>query len=285
MASFGAESSGPSGASLSPQSGLGTQSVSTASPASGARPELVVALAVIALDPSACGSGSATLTLAGDKTANCSAIGNQGSYAGGFSLSFSACTLPNGGKLDGSLTVDITRALSAGQTCGAQALVDVEHDVTIGSLSYTSSSGYVLTYANTSSTVKSTHAIGARPTKIDATLVGDRTIHDPTGKLILDQSFDGNGSVVLKDSNGVAARTLDGTFTVVHHLAKYTATVVASGVERVETCCKPIAGTVTITLVAGTTGSGPSTTATLTYGPACGAIAYDGQPLTIAECL
>jgi hypothetical protein len=275
VASFGQESSGSIAASY----GLGTQSLSTdAVPPAGVRPELVVALELIAANPKLCSSGTASLTIAPNKTADCADIGKSGSYPGGATMTFAACVLPNGGKLDGSLAVEVTRALASGQTCGPKAQIDVTHQVTMASLSYTSPSDYVLTYSNLSAMVTSTHEIGALPTMVSGSLSGDRKIEDPSGKLILDQSFSGSSTV------GFAAsmRTINGTFTVVHHLAKYTGSVTLNGIERVETCCRPIAGDATITI---TPVGGIATQATLSYGPSCGAVALDGKPLTVAECL
>jgi hypothetical protein len=277
VTSFGEDSGGSTQA-------FGGASVTLASGPTGARAELAVALRAIAANPQLCVKGSATLTAAADKTAACAFIGNNGSYAGGGTLTFNGCVLDNGGKLDGTVTVDITRALSSGQSCSASASVDVTHEVSFTSLSYTSPSNYELTYSNVTGTVTSTHALNAPPTVLNGTLIGDRQIHDPSGTLILYQSFNGNAKVTLTaaTTSTPAMRTIDGSMTVVHHLAKYTATVTMNGVTRVATCCKPIAGTVSVA-IAGFNGGARSDV--ILYGPSCGAVTVDGHALPIAECL
>jgi hypothetical protein len=247
--------------------------------------EIVGALLHAAINPGgACVSGTVSITLQPIKTASCADIGLGGKYFGGATVSFAKCVLPNGATIDGSVVLDETRELAAGQTCSPTAIVDVTRDLTIPSLSFTSPSKYTLSYANVSASVTSEHAIGARPTSVTSKHSGERKIADPKGTLLLDQSFDANVTVTFADATATspASATINGTATVVHHLAGYTASVALKDVEKVRTCCKPIAGSITLTK---TPTSGTATTATLTFGPLCGEIALDGKPLTVAECL
>ena len=90
------------------------------------------------------------------------------------------------------------------------------------------------------------------------------------------------GSAAVTPGSG--QRTIDGTLTVEHLLAKYTAVITATNLVRSETCCKPISGSVTIARAAFADG-GASSTETLSFGPMCGQIDFEGTPLQIAECL
>ena len=274
-ASFAQESSGVTAYRAVPRGDKDT--------APTARAELVVALEAIAADPSLCVSGSATLTPVGNQTSSCASIGNNGSYPGGATLQLNACTLAGGGMLNGTAAITVTRALSAGATCGPTASIDVTHQVSLTNLAYTSATGDVITYPTFSATVVSTHPIGAAPTLLTLTsLSGERTIHGPAGLLLQDHQLSGSGTVALSASP--ITRTINATITVVHELLHFTAQVVITNLVRVETCCKPVGGTVEITLTSNTSGAsiGPGT---FTYGPSCGQVDLDGELLGVAECL
>jgi hypothetical protein len=243
------------------------------------RAELVTALEAIAADPKACVSGTASITPAGNQTADCASIGTNGSYPGGLTLAFSNCALVNGGILNGTASVAVTRALSSGATCGPDASIDVTHDITMTNLSYTTPSKYVLSYLTFAADVTSTHAINALPSLVTLTsLSGERTVADPSGTLILDHKFSGAGTVALAPGS----RTVNGMFTIDHELLKVTASIAVTNVERVETCCKPIAGSVDITLSSATS---KLVSGDFSYGPACGDVDLNGKPLVVAECL
>jgi hypothetical protein len=245
----------------------------------GERAELVTALEAIAENPSACVSGSASATAAASATADCASIGSAGSYPAGVTLSFDNCALANGGVLNGTAAVTVTRALSAGQTCGSTANEDVTHTVTMTELAYTTPSKFVLTYPSYDAMVTSTHPIAAAPTLLTlVSLSGERTIHDPAGALILDHAFSGSGTVALS----AGSRTINGSFTVDHKLLKVTAAIDVTNLERVETCCKPISGSVDITL---SSASSQLVSGDFSYGPACGDVDLNGDPFRVVECL
>jgi hypothetical protein len=245
----------------------------------GRRAELVVALETIAANPSSCSSGTASITPAGLQTADCASIGSDGMYPGGETLTFNSCVIANGGTLNGTASVTVTRALSAGATCGSGASEDVQHEATMTNLSYTSPSSFVLTYPSFDAVVTSTHPIGAAPTLLTlSSLTGERTVHDPAGKLILDHVFSGQGTVAL----ATGSRTINGSFTVDHELLKVTAAITLTNLERVETCCKPISGDDDITLSAGGTAL---VSGEFSYGPTCGEIELNGHLIDVAECL
>ncbi len=275
VSSFAQESSGVTAYALPYKGGKISPNVTGAE-----RAELVVALEAIAADPNACTTGSASITPTGDKTADCTNIGTNGSYPGGATLQFNSCALANGGKLNGTITVAVTRSLSAGAVCGPSASEDVTHEVTFTNLSYTSPSLYVLSYPTFDAVVDSTHNIDASPTLLTLTSVtGERTIKGPAGALLLDHMLSGSGSVALASGS----RTVNGTFTVIHELLHFTATAVLTNVERVETCCKPISGTIAVTLTSNITDLAIS--GTFSYGPSCGDINLDGNLVAVAECL
>jgi hypothetical protein len=246
--------------------------------------ELVGSLLMAFINPHSCTSGTASITMAPAKTSPCPNIGVNGMYPGGATIAFNQCVLRNGATIDGSIVIDETRALASGQMCGASAVFDDTRSVTIAKLSFTAKDKAALVYSNVSVSALDERALNARPTSVTTKVSGERSFTDSTGMVKRDHTVDSMLSIVRTDKTATApaSTTFNGTSTVTDKVANTSYAVDLKDVEKVRSCCRPIAGTITVTH---TPASGAATTNTVAFGPMCGDVTVDGKPVTGGECM
>jgi hypothetical protein len=237
------------------------------------RPGIGLAIRALAHGVYLC-AGQETITFK-DKTADCANIGLNGQYRGGATITFNQCKLPWGGSLDGTVDVNVEKQLSPGATCGAGAMIDVDRELTINQLTWVRPSGVRVEYSNIAASAKATRPIATIPTDISLNVSGERQVYDAQNKLILDHLL--NSSATVASALGAQpSLTLDGTATLVHKLANYTATLTAVAVERVPGCCAPVSGQIKVERTGTVNNS-----RTWDFGPSCGDITVDGHPYSV----
>lgn len=247
---------------------------------SRARPEIGAALRALIYNVKMCGDRvTIDRQLA---TADCNLIGNKGEYIAGVTVTFDKCELPSGGMLDGVITATTEKKLAAGQSCVADALIDVDRSISIDSLTHRRPSGVRVEWKNVNGSSAAQRPIATFPSSIDLTIQGQRQAFSALGRPLFDHLFQGAAKVSFDkgDATTAPSRTVSGQLTIQHLLAKFTATISADNVVKAADCCRPTSGAVTLVR------SGSREAAhSIEFGPSCGAVALDGNPLDLPECL
>ncbi len=212
-------------------------------------------------------------------SAACALIDRGGQYTSELRVTFSSCTMPGGGQLDGTVRVQVAKALAEGASCTPLGIaVDVRHDVT-----------FDLKLSGTDGTLKldgqgSTRFARGRdrsPFAREVTLSQERTLTSAKGRVISAQSLTGRATSRPDTSATPVALVVDGSFTAAFQLARLTETTTVTGLRRIADCCHPVGGQEETRIM---TASGASQSRTVAFGPACGQAAIDGQPRTLDAC-
>jgi hypothetical protein len=205
--------------------------------------------------------------------------GGASTVNNGVTLVFNSCTLSDGGKLDG--TFDVTATRSASDTaCNANTTVTVAISSTVTNLTYVGPGGRKLAIPTLTGTSSFTYKIGQAPTSTALNLSGHLQVFGSNGATLLDNTFTGTAMVSPQDKTGYA---LDGSLTLQDQLVSGASTTITStGLTRTTDCCRPTAGSITVTR----TGAANAGTHTWTFGPTCGAATFDNSKVTLpAACL
>jgi hypothetical protein len=244
------------------------------------RPEIGVVLRALSAGVRLC-VGQETVTTT-SKTASCSAIGQNGQYRGGAMVTFNNCVLPWGGRLDGTIAIDVSKYLASGQTCGPQAQIYVTHTVTITDLVHVRPTGVRIEYPSLTGTGMSSHAIGVPPASLQLSLTGERKRFQPSGLLVMDHQFQATATVSFTAATATApfSVAISEMATIQHLLAHFNAAITVNNVVRVPTCCRPISGDIAVVRSGSVNDSHD-----VSFGPACGQVTLDGSQLNLPECL
>ena len=243
------------------------------------RPEIGAALRALVWGVRVCGD---RITIERQlATASCDQIGRSGEYLAGVTVTFDQCALPSGGMIDGVITASTTKQLVAGQPCAPGALIDVDRSISIDALTHRRASGVTVEWKNVNGTSHATRPIATRPALLALQLQGERSATGLGGRALFHHLFQGAASVGFSpgDATTAPSRTVSGQLTIQHLLAQFTATITATDVTKAADCCRPTGGSVTMVR----SGSREATH-TVEFGPACGAIALDGEALDLPEC-
>jgi hypothetical protein len=205
--------------------------------------------------------------------------GGASTVNNGVTLVFNACTLSDGGKLDGTFDVAATRTASD-TACNASTTVTVAISTTITNLTYVGPGGRKLAIPTLTGTSSFTYKIGQAPTSTALNLSGHLQVFGSNGSALLDNTFTGTATVSPQDKTGFA---LDGMLNLQDQLVNgATTTITSTGLTRETNCCRPTAGSITV-VRAGASNAG---THTWTFGPTCGAATFDNSKVTLpASCL
>jgi len=244
------------------------------------RPEIGVVVRALAAGVRLCANQETIETTT--KTASCSAIGNNGQYRGGATIIFNHCVLPWGGRLDGTIVVDVTKDLAPGQSCSADAMIDVSHTVTVTDLVHVRPSGVSVQYPSATAHSSATRPIGQAPRSLNLEVAGERKVSGPRGALLLDHQFSATATVSFQEATATSAPAIElsASATIEHLLAHYTATITVDSLVRTATCCLPVSGTVELLRTGSIDDSHE-----VSFGPACGQFSVDGHAISIPECL
>lgn len=208
----------------------------------------------------------------------CAATGAPDTVRNGVTIQFSGCTLSDGGQLDGTYDVQATRTASD-SACDANTTITLSVTTTVTNLSYLGPGGRKVVIPQETGSSTLSYAIGQPPTSSELTLDGQMQVVGVSGVVLLDNTFSGTTTVTPQDHT---AYSLDGTLTLQDQLVSATTTVTTQGLTRTTDCCRPTAGTLTVTR----TGANNAGTHTWSFGPACGAAVFDNSGVTLpTTCL
>jgi hypothetical protein len=196
----------------------------------------------------------------------------------GVTILFTGCMLADGGRLDGTFDVQATRTASD-TACDANTTISLANTTTVTNLTYTGPGGRKLAIPNLSGNSTLSYKIGQPPTSSALALNGHMQVFAQGGATLLDNTFNGQATVTPQDKT---AYSLDGTLTLQDQLVSATTTLTTQGLTRTTSCCRPTAGTLSVTR----TGATNAGTHTWVFGPTCGAAKFDNLSITLpAACL
>jgi hypothetical protein len=144
-------------------------------------------------------------------------------------------------------------------------------------LSYTAPSGTRVVAPSLSRSGSYTRLLMAAPSALSISTSGRLEHFAKDGSLVAQLGLSGTQSVVLNGSADAAGYRLDGALTVHDTLRGEALTLTGSDLTRTETCCRPSAGTLTIT-------GSERDTDVWRFGPSCGDLELNGDSVTLSEC-
>jgi hypothetical protein len=211
------------------------------------------------------------------KTSTPACTGGPTQTRSGVTIAFSGCQTAGGGNISGTVDVTATRTATSA-VCTGTTSITLSHTTTINNLSYTSPSGIRLIIPMQTDTSMTTFTNGQIPASVTFTTTGELQIYAVGGALVSDTSY--TGSPTISFGGSPSAYTVDGTFsTTDNRLAGAGSTVTLTGITRVNSCCRPIAGSVQVAHNSGVTN-------TWTFGPTCSDLVLDGQTVSsLPACL
>lgn len=212
-------------------------------------------------------------------SAACALIDRGGQYTSELRVTFASCRLPSGGELDGTVRIQVSKALAEGATCSLAALaVDIRHDVAFD-LKLSSAEGTLKLGGQ--GLTRFTRGRGKSPLQRDVTLSQERTLTNAKGRVVSAQSVTGRATTRPDTTTTPVALVVEGSFTAAFQLARITETTTVTDLRRVAGCCHPVGGQVETRILSG---SGTSASRTISFGPECGQAALDGQARTLDAC-
>jgi hypothetical protein len=235
------------------------------------------AIRALALGQDVCGSNVTVVPQT--RTPVCT--GGPTQTRAGATITFNNCQTPGGGLITG--TVEIASSATASTTvCFGTTSVKTSHTTAITSLTYVGPDGIKAVIPLQTDAGTNTYNFGTTPPTITLTTTGRLQTYGSDGTLLSDTSYTGTPTISFGGSSSGYA--IDGSFTTNdNRLNGPNQLYQLSGITRVASCCRPIAGTVRVA-----TGDGDRDNASRTYtwGPTCGDLTLDGQILTsIPACL
>jgi hypothetical protein len=196
----------------------------------------------------------------------------------GITVVFNGCQLSGGGKLDGTFDVQATKTASTA-VCASDTMISLSYTTTATNLVYTSPGGARITIPNQSDTGTASYPFGQNAVSTSFNGSGQVQFFDAAGTKLAD--FNHSGMRTLTFSTANQTYTSDGTVNVQDNLTSgASATLVGAGVQRSTSCCRPTAGTLTITRV----GGAQPGQHVWTFGATCGAAMRDGSTVTLPAC-
>ncbi len=196
----------------------------------------------------------------------------------GATIVFSGCQTANGGRIDGTIDVESQRTASE-TACGPNTRITLMSTTRMTNLSYTGPDGRRLLIPNQQDTGNNSYSYGQLPAMVSFNSSGRVQIFDAGGTMRSDHNH--NGTRNLSYSSANRSYTVSGTVNVQDVTTGSSASMMTSGITRTSDCCHPTGGTLTVSR---TGGNNPGTH-TWQFGPACGAVSFDGTSITAPECL
>ena len=195
----------------------------------------------------------------------------------GVTVVFNGCQLSGGGKLDGTFDVQATKTASTA-VCAADTVISLNYTTTVTNLVYTSPSGARIAIPNQSGTGTASYPLGQNATSTSFNGSGEVQFFDASGTKVADFSHSGMRTLTFATNQ---TYTVDGTVSVQDQMTPgASATLVGAGVQRSTSCCRPTAGTLTVTRV----GGAQPGQHVWTFEATCGTAMRDGSTVALPAC-
>lgn len=195
----------------------------------------------------------------------------------GITVVFNGCQLSGGGKLDGTFDVQATKTASTA-ACAANTMISLNYTGTLTNMAYTSPSGARIVIPNQSDTGTATYTFGQNATSTSFNGSGEVQFFDASGTKVADFTQSGMRTLTFSTNQ---TYTIDGTVSLQDQMTSgASATLVGVGVQRSNSCCRPTAGTLTISR----SGGAQPGQHVWTFGATCGAAMRDGSTISLPAC-
>ncbi len=200
------------------------------------------------------------------------------SVKNGVTVVFNGCQLSGGGKLDGTFDVQATKTASAA-VCAADTMVSLQYTTAVTNLVYTSPGGARISIPSQTDTGTASYVFGQNATATSFNSTGEVQFFTAAGAMNADFAFSGMRTLTFSASN--QTYTIDGTVNVQDRItAGATATLAGAGIQRSNGCCRPTAGTLTVTR----TGGAFPGQHVWAFQSTCGSVKRDGSTVTLPAC-
>jgi hypothetical protein len=200
------------------------------------------------------------------------------SVKNGITVVFNSCQISGGGKLDGTFDVQASKTASAA-TCASDTMISLSYTTTATNLVYTSPEGARISVPNEIDNGTASYTFGQNGASTTFNSTGEIQFYNTSNAIVADLGYSGMRTLTFSTSN--QTYTVDGTANVQDKTTAGTsATLVGAGVQRSNSCCRPTAGTLTITRVGG---SYPGQRV-WTFEPTCGSAKVGGSTVTLPAC-
>jgi hypothetical protein len=194
------------------------------------------------------------------------------------SIVFDDCVLPDGGRIDGSIDIDVAHTFSD-PACGSQTVIDVTYTSTSTDLAYTAPGGGQIVLPSLRRSGSYQRPLAGRASALDVSVQGAVEHYDEDGALLAQMAVTGTQTITpTPEDDGYR---VDGTLTMrmtQDSLDERTLSVSGVGVTRTDTCCHPTGGTLEIAPSDGETDK-------WSFGPGCGDVSRNGAAFAVDECL
>jgi hypothetical protein len=218
------------------------------------------------------------VTITTTTSPNACATDGSGMSRSGATITFNDCQVANGGTYNGTIDVQASFQLSD-PACPAGTTVMLTINTMISNLTHTTPGGAQIMIPSSSGTTTTSYVAGQVPTTISTMLDGSMQVTGANGALTANRTF--SGGLTFAPASDLSSYTVDGTLTVMDPNDASTSTLSAAGLTRSTGCCRPTAGTLTISRPSGINPG----THVWTFGATCGSIVFDGQSITAPACL
>jgi hypothetical protein len=239
------------------------------------RPSLGSTLRALIRGESVC-PGQVTVT---PKTAPPACSGTAvASVKNGVTVVFNGCQLSGGGKLDGTFDVQATKTASAA-VCASDTTITLNYTTTATNLVYTSPEGARISIPSQTDTGTASYTFGQNAASTSFNSTGEAQFFNSSGTMVADLGY--GGMRTLTFSSSTQSYTIDGTMNLQDKMtAGASATLLGAGIERSNSCCRPTAGTLTVTRIGG---QAPGQHV-WTFESTCGTAKLDGSTVTLPAC-
>ncbi len=210
--------------------------------------------------------------------ADCRLLGKMGAYAGGVKVTFSACALPSGAKIDGTVQATAKLALADGATCDLMGLAAKMTHTLETALTVTGPDGARGVW-NGRAMAESRFGRGgtSRTTSLDET----RQRFAADGDRLIDQRLSGSTDGRLELASMPPAWVVSGSQTSELKILGATLTTTETDVRQTLGCCYPTGGTLGIHVER----SGkPAIDKQVVFGATCGQVTIDGTAADLGAC-
>jgi hypothetical protein len=170
--------------------------------------------------------------------------------------------------------VDISSSGTASSAaCDGTTMITTSHTTTITNLTYVAPNGVKAVIPSQTDTGTNTYAFGSAPAMVRLSTSGQLQTFTRDGALFSDTSYQGSPTITF---GGVTpSYAINGTFDTTNNLVSGAgATYTLSGITRVASCCRPVAGTLTTDRTSGVSSA-------YTFGPTCGQVLLDGAAVSV----
>ena len=209
---------------------------------------------------------------------DCRLLGRMGAYSGGVKVTFAACALPSGARIDGTVQTTAKLGLGDGATCDLAGLAAKMAHTLDANLTVTAPDGARSLWSG-HATAESRFGRGgtARTTSLDMT----RQRFASDGDRLVDQHFAGGTEGRLELSSMPPAWVVSGTQTSELKILGATLTTTETDVRQTLGCCYPTGGSIALHVERG---ARPAIDRQVVFSAVCGQATVDGAAVDLGAC-